>query len=282
MPKPKFASWFPARNRLAIGKFAAASWGPAALMLRPSRLPIPCASSSEKDKASGRSILLRTVIPEPSMWDPESPFLYSGPLGIWQGDKLLEQQTVQVGFIGWGLGTRGLRVNGKYLDLQAAVVARLDVETAGRLREQHVNCVVVNVGDALPATWDIADRYGFFVLGRISQVADWYRARALEGRPSSLGWILGRPALEGLKLKSFDGTTYTGSAPLIGLEVDKLPEEQIPGVSFLVAAPGVLEQPNAIGLPWLGVERAVASGLDLSDGIMGTLRNWPLPGEMKL
>src|SRR5947207_1064940 len=28
------------------------------------------------------SILLRTIIPEPSMWDPQSPFLYSGPLGV--------------------------------------------------------------------------------------------------------------------------------------------------------------------------------------------------------
>ncbi len=236
----------------------------------------------EKDKAGGSSILLRTVIPEPSMWDPESPFLYSGPLGIWQGDKLLEQQAVQVGFIGWGLGTRGLRVNGKYLDLQASVVARLEVETAVRLREQHVNCVVVDVREATPATWDIADRYGFFVLGRIIDLASWDRARALEGRPSSLGWILGRPALEGLKPKSFDGTSYTGSAPLIGLEVEELPKQQVPGVSFLVAAPGVLEQPNSIGLPWLRVERAGESAFDLSDGILGTLRNWPLPGDMKL
>src|SRR5580698_4261315 len=66
--------------------------------------------------AGGASILLRTIIPEPSMWDPESPFLYSGPVGIWQGDQQLEQQNVQLGFIGWGLGTRGLRVNGKYID----------------------------------------------------------------------------------------------------------------------------------------------------------------------
>ena len=133
------------------------------------------------DKSGGTGILLRTVIPEPSMWDPESPFLYSGPLGIWQGDKLLEQQTMQLGFIGWGLGTRGLRVNGKYIDLQASVVAGLDAESATRLREQNVNCVVVDVGKAPPTTWDIADRYGFFVLGRIQ------RARTMGIRETTRG-----------------------------------------------------------------------------------------------
>src|SRR5580704_9806910 len=53
----------------------------------------------ENDSVLGTSILLRTVIPEPSMWDPQSPFLYSGPLGIWQGDALIEQQNIQIGFI---------------------------------------------------------------------------------------------------------------------------------------------------------------------------------------
>ena len=129
------------------------------------------------------------------MWDPESPFLYSGPLGIWQGDRQLEQQNVQIGFIGWGLGTRGLRVNGKYIELQASVVEVLDVPTAKLLREQGINCVVVDVERALPGTWEIADRYGFFVLGRVRDPMAWERARPFEGRPSCLGWILRPEAL---------------------------------------------------------------------------------------
>jgi hypothetical protein len=239
---------------------------------------------AEDQAGGGASILLRTVIPEPSMWDPESPFLYSGPLGIWQGDRQLEQQSIQIGFIGWGLGTRGLRVNGKYIELQATVVEGLDVATAKLLREQGVNCVVVDVGRAASGTWEIADRYGFFVLGRVSDPMAWEHAKQFEGRPSCLGWILRSAALPALKPKNFDGTSYTGSAPLIGLELDRIPDQPIPGISFLVAAPGILEQPNAMGLPWLRVERAgeQPSALDLSASIMGTLRNWSLPGEMKL
>lgn len=238
----------------------------------------------DRDPAGSTGILLRTVIPEPSMWDPESPFLYAGPLGVWRGDKLLEQQIQQVGFIGWGLGTRGLRVNGKYLDLQATVVKELNAETAPLLREQHFNCVVVDVSEASCSTWDMADRFGFFVLGRISQAEAWSLARRLEGRPSSLGWILSQKALAGFKPKAFEGTSYTGSAPLIGLEVEQIPEQPIPGVSFLIAAPGILERPNASGLPWLRIERGGGQEetLDLASGILGTLRNWPLPGGIKL
>ena len=230
------------------------------------------------------SILLRTVIPEPSMWDPESPFLYSGPLGIWQGDRQLEQQNVQIGFIGWGLGTRGLRVNGKYIDLQASLAPGLDVPIAKLLREQGVNCVVVNVERALSETWEIADRFGFFVLGHVRDPMAWEQTRQYEGRPSCLGWILRPEALPALKPKQFDGTSYTGSAPLIGLEVDRVPDQIVPGVSFLVAIPGVLEQSNALGLPWLRVERGgeQQNSLDLNASILGTLRDWPLRGKMKI
>jgi hypothetical protein len=238
----------------------------------------------EQNHAGSTSILLRSVIPEPSMWDPESPFLYSGPLGIWRGNELLEQQMQQIGFIGWGLGTRGLRVNGKYLDLQATVIKELNPELATQLREQLFNCVVVEVSDAASSTWDLADRFGFFVLGRITRNEEWPIARRLEGRPSSLGWILNQPALSGLKPRAFEGTSYTGSAPLIGLEVEQTPEQPIAGVSFLVAAPGLVEKPSASGLPWLRIERGdgMEQGLDLSSGILGTLRNWPLPGGIKL
>jgi hypothetical protein len=238
----------------------------------------------ERGQAGSTNILLRTVIPEPSMWDPESPFLYAGPLGIWRGNELLEQQLQQIGFIGWGLGTRGLRVNGKYLDLQATHIKELNPELCAQLRAQHFNCIVVEVSEAAASTWDMADRFGFFVLGRITQGDAWPVARRLEGRPSSLGWILTHRSLAGLKPKAFEGTSYTGSAPLIGLEVERIPEQPIPGVSFLVAAPGLVEQPSASGLPWLRFERADKPGeaLDLSEGILGTLRNWPLPGGIKL
>jgi hypothetical protein len=232
----------------------------------------------------GTSILLRTVIPDPSMWDPQSPFLYSGPLGIWQADQALEQNTVQIGFVGWGLGTRGLRVNGKFLNLQAAAIDELDVSSCGRLREKGVNCLVVDVAQVSGSVWDLADRYGFFVFGRLRTAAGWDRARMLEGRPSTLGWILNESALSGYKPRGIEGTTYTGSAPLIGLEVGQLAPAAPAGISFLVAGPDAASQSEKGGLPWLRVQRTgeALGGLDVAEGILGTLRNWPPAGEVRL
>ena len=234
--------------------------------------------------AGETSILLRTIIPEPCMWDPQSPFLYSGPLGIWDRDRVIEQHSMQLGFVGWGLGTRGLRVNGKYLNLQAAAIDSLDEPSCQRMREKEMNCLVVDIRDAANATWDLADRFGFFVLGRIRKAEEWERARSLEGRPSSLGWILNQDALAVYKPRTIEGTTYTGSAPLIGLEIGRVMSEVPAGVSFLVAAPGVSGEVKAGGLPWLRVERIGegAGELDLAEGILGTLRNWPPIGEVKL
>src|SRR5262249_38066407 len=157
--------------------------------------------------------------------------------------------------------------------LQATQIKELNPELARQLREQHFNCVVVEVSDAASPTWDLADRFGFFVLGRIAQDNAWPIARRLEGRPSSLGWILNQGALAGLNPKDFEGTSYTGSAPLIGLEVEQIPELPVPGVNFLVAASGSVETPTVSGLPWLRIERGdKQEGLDLSSGILGTLR----------
>ncbi|CAN5598120.1 hypothetical protein BH10PLA2_BH10PLA2_15520 [soil metagenome] len=236
------------------------------------------------DAAGQTSILLRTIIPEPSMWDPQSPFLYSGPVGIWQRDQVLEQHTMQVGFVGWGLGTRGLRVNGQYTNLQAAVVGHLDPETCASLRDKQVNCLVVDVRDSTPSVWELTDRFGFFVLGRLHSIKDWEQARALEGRPSSLGWILKPEAVAGYKPRDIDGTTYTGSAPIIGLETGEESAPVPPGISFRVSGTGPTPSQSLETLPWLRMERLgeKATTDDLADGILGTLRNWPPVGEVRL
>jgi hypothetical protein len=88
----------------------------------------------------------------------------------------------------------------------------------------------------------------------------------------------------GYKHGSIAGTTYSGSAPLIGLEM-KSPAEPVPaGISFLVAGAGAGAELHSGGLPWLRMERIGegASEFDLAEGILGTLRNWPPIGEVNL
>jgi hypothetical protein len=147
-----------------------------------------------------------------------------------------------------------------------------------------VNCLVVDVSEAASSTWDQADRFGFFVLGRLCNTEDWTLARALEGRPSALGWILKPEALSGYQTKNIDGTSYTGSAPIIGLETEDLTQPVPPGIAFRVAGVRDSLSTGSQGLPWLRVERLGDEPLadEVGDGILGTLRNWPPAGEVHL
>jgi hypothetical protein len=37
----------------------------------------------------------RVVIPEPSIWEPECPFVYDGVVELWQGDERCDVRQVQ-------------------------------------------------------------------------------------------------------------------------------------------------------------------------------------------
>jgi hypothetical protein len=42
---------------------------------------------------------LRVVIPEANWWSPEQPFVYEGPVDIWQDGKVVEQRAISHGII---------------------------------------------------------------------------------------------------------------------------------------------------------------------------------------
>src|SRR5262245_21813467 len=43
------------------------------------------------------AVAVRALIPEPSLWEPTCPFLYEGPLEVWQGDGFLHRRPIQHG-----------------------------------------------------------------------------------------------------------------------------------------------------------------------------------------
>src|SRR5437763_15625817 len=60
--------------------------------------PLRSLGPSQKPPASeGPALTTRVVIPEPSFWDPESPFLYHGPVELWEDGERREQVTVRHG-----------------------------------------------------------------------------------------------------------------------------------------------------------------------------------------
>lgn len=135
------------------------------------------------------AITLRAIIPEASLWEPQSPHLYSGPIELWQGGQRCEVKQVRHGLRHVALGSRGLRLNGRPYQLRGKEVTTLDEGTALALRESGYNLVVTPVEEATTAIWEVADRIGFFVLGRITQESE--LTRQLAGHPSCLGWLMG-------------------------------------------------------------------------------------------
>jgi hypothetical protein len=108
----------------------------------------------------------RVIIPEASLWEPETPHLYIGPIELWQDGVRADVVEVRHGLRRLDLGPRGLRVNGKLLALRGRRVESLtDAEALG-LRGAGYNLLAVDYTDATRHVWDVADRVGFLVACR--------------------------------------------------------------------------------------------------------------------
>jgi hypothetical protein len=131
---------------------------------------------------------LRAIVPEPSLWEPQTPFLYEGPVELWQDGARCQAVRVRRGLRALTLGPRGLGLNGRSLLLRGRAVERLDEPEALVLRSAGYNLLVAPADQA--SLWDLGDRVGFLVLGRLrgAEIADLLTERA--GHPSHLGWLL--------------------------------------------------------------------------------------------
>jgi hypothetical protein len=133
------------------------------------------------------ALTLRAIIPEASYWEPQTPHLYAGPVELWQDGQRSAVVQVRHGLRHLALGLRGLRLNGRLLRLRGRTVQTLDESSALALRQAGCNLVVVPVSDATRSAWEIADRIGLFVLGRLETGTS--MPDDLAGHPSCLGWL---------------------------------------------------------------------------------------------
>jgi hypothetical protein len=105
----------------------------------------------------------RVAIPEPSLWDLQSPFLYSGPVELWQDGKRADRVVARHGLRQLKVSPQGLRLNGKPVTLNGRAVGTLTEADALALRGEGCNLLVPR--DEAEETWDMGDRFGFLVLG---------------------------------------------------------------------------------------------------------------------
>jgi hypothetical protein len=133
----------------------------------------------------------RVVIPDPSWWEPVSPFLYNTRIELWENGQLCDRVEMRHGLHALRRRGRHFSLNGRPLRIRAA---RYDHESREELLLVHqadVNALVVPVAENCEETWDLADHLGFLVIGRVGDGEESLSlARKLAEHPSVFGWIL--------------------------------------------------------------------------------------------
>jgi hypothetical protein len=180
---------------------------------------------------------LRAIIPEPSLWDPESPFLYEGPVELWVGKERCDRTEVRYGLRHFTLGPRGLRWNGRFLTLRGH---RIDQPLEGRaeaLRQAGINTLLAPVSPENVGLWDAADRFGFLVLGRLSSRQDISLTQRFREHASCLGWLVTDQLFQDEIAREVWPTLLSDERQLVGMEFAEPPREPPPkGVSFIACS----------------------------------------------
>lgn len=130
----------------------------------------------------------KVIIPEPSWWDPESPFLYGGPVELWEGGQTVGQVRVRVGLHHATAAGGRLLWNGRPLDLRAVAEPDAIADRLPEIRSSGANLVVVE-GEPPAELLDAADEVGVLVAGRVADAARRAAARVPFHHSSLLGYF---------------------------------------------------------------------------------------------
>jgi hypothetical protein len=209
--------------------------------------------SRQYEKEGEPHLILRAIIPEPSFWDPESPFLYEGPVELWQGKERCDRVNFRHGLRDLRLGPRGLRLNGRSLTLHGVERDVCSEEECLSLHQANCNLFVAPLTPEAAPLWDLADRFGFLVLGRITTTKDFKFARALTKHPCCLGWLLPPGVVPSdLLVVVASALEDASQGHFLGMELQQRPTEPLPPqVTFVVCPETLLPELTEIGQPRL-------------------------------
>jgi hypothetical protein len=196
-------------------------------------------------------LAMRVIIPEASLWEPETPFLYLGPVELWEEGNVCDQVQVRHGLRTLRLGPRGLRLNSRPLMVRGVAKEECSEEDARCFRDWGCNTLLATVAGT-PGLWDAADRLGFLVLGRLDGSDEAIRqAKALGEHPCCLGWLFDGEILEQERgVKALASLKQDRPGDLLGVELHRLtPQPLPPAISFAVCAEELLPRLRGIELP---------------------------------
>jgi hypothetical protein len=207
--------------------------------------------------ASANALVGKVIIPEASLWEPESPHLYAGPIELWQDGVRCDIVQVRHGLRHVAVGPNGLRLNGRLLRLSGLKVSSLNEAEALALRQGGRNLLLAPVSEESGPIWDVADQMGFFVLGKIDERSNSALTATLARHPSCLGWLL-----LGEKVPA-----ELASAPLLGVRAGTTP----PAEANFVAVPAGEAPPAEKNLPVLLLGRRIEEPPEGAAVVLGTV-----------
>jgi len=148
--------------------------------------PVP----SHQQQPGSPGLTVRAVIPEASLWEPQCPFLYQGPIELWQDGHCCDRLILRHGLRSLKRSERGLSVNGRPLTLQGRRIAVCSDEEATEWRRSGYNLLIAPVAADSVAVWEQADRFGFLVLGQLGEApGESLFVEMLRSHASCLGWL---------------------------------------------------------------------------------------------
>jgi hypothetical protein len=213
-------------------------------------VPYPFREHSRQYESEGPArLILRVVIPEPNFWDPQTAFLYEGPLELWQDGQLAQQRQLKHGLHVTQLGSRALHMNGKPIKVCGIRRSKCTDHQAELLHGKGHNTLLASAVED-EALWDTADRWGFLVIHCLTGKEDLKLAGSLKEHPCCLGWLVA----EGPDREELLAAALAFADPVhghyVGIELNSGPDQHLPpGVAFVACAAENLLAVEQVPLP---------------------------------
>jgi hypothetical protein len=219
-------------------------------------------------------ILARVVIPEPCFWEPQSPFLYEGPLELWQDGQRCDQTPVSHGLRSVRFTAQDLRLNGRPVVLRGTTRKPASEEEARALRAAGYDLVfLLDSRTDYPEVWARADRFGLFVLARPFAPSIYLRWKhESHFHAGALAWVFTPPYLEGETiLTAFPSRSEDLIKRVIGVEVENdIPHLSGAEPSFLLCDEKLLPAVAGVELPkFVLVDALPAQRTPAPPGVVG-------------
>jgi len=217
--------------------------------------------SRQYEKEGEPHVIVRAVIPEPSFWEPETPFLYGGSVELWQKGERNDEAPITHGLRTFNLGPHGLRWNGRLLTLRGVVREQLGEEQAFELHRSGCNTLLTPVTAATASVWATADQFGFLMLGRIADREGMARSSSLRDHPCCLGWVIDSGLLQDelvlAALPEYLSSGGLAGGRIIGVEMIVSSSLMLPPwPHFVVCEERLLPSVTEIGLPKVVLRKA--------------------------